>query len=330
MISKALITGLLLVFCLFEVHGQRIAFGSCSRHNSEEQLWNEVLDKKPAFWIWVGDNVYADTHDMGKMAASYDLQKSRLGYQTLLKQTKIYGTWDDHDYGINDGGKNFSKKRESKEQLLRFLDVPSNADVRFREGVYQSYIIGEGNQKINLILLDTRSFRDTLMASSAKGRRYEINPDGDILGTEQWNWLEKELKRKDVAANMIVSSIQFIANDHGFEKWGNFPMARQKMLDLLVRTQPVFTFFLSGDRHIAEISKLDVPGLKFPLYDITSSGLTHTWSVIGTEKNSNRIGDLIVERNFGLIDFSWLDGKPVITMQIIGAGGSVLAAHKLR
>lgn len=311
------------------VSGQRIAFGSCSRHNMENQLWSEVNNTKPGFWIWAGDNIYADTHDMVKMRAMYAQQKNRPEYQKLRQSSIIYGTWDDHDYGVNDGGKFYAKKEESKALLLDFLDVPSDAEVRKHAGVYQSYYGGSDNRKVKFILLDTRSFRDTLNPSVQKGKRYEINSDGDILGDEQWIWLENELKNSDAAVNIIVSSIQFIANDHGFEKWGNFPRARQRMVDLLTRVKPSFTFFISGDRHIAEVSKISIQGLSYPLYDVTSSGLTHTWSVIGTEVNQARVGSLIVERNFGLIDINWKKNKPLVTIRIVGPKGKNLLVQTL-
>lgn len=327
---------LVLLLSVFFIYGtqfclaQRIAFGSCSRHNQENQLWDEVVAQKPECWVWMGDNIYADTQDMSKMAAMYDQQKNRSSYQKLRDWSAIYGVWDDHDYGINDGGKYFSKKRESKDQLLRFLDVPDDAEVRKHEGVYQSYVLGQEKKTIKLILLDTRYFRDTLMASKTKGKRYEINPDGDILGDEQWKWLKNELKTSTSAVNIIVTSIQFISNEHGYEKWGNFPKARQRMLDLLAEVQPSFTFFISGDRHIAEVSKMNVPGLKYPIYDVTSSGLTHTWTVVGEEPNQYRVSPILVERNFGLMDAVWKKNKPSIQIRIIGPQNKVLYSQMLK
>jgi len=329
---KELLRGIAIIALLSSqpLTAQRIAFGSCSRHTSENQLWNEVNNLSPDIWIWAGDNIYADTHDMDKMREMYNLQKNRPGYKTLEKQSVIYGTWDDHDYGVNDGGKFFPQKKKSKDELLKFLNVPEVAEVRNHEGVYQSYTAGEGKRKVKIILLDTRYFRDTLMASATKEKRYEINPDGDILGEEQWSWLEKELGNSDAKIHIIVSSIQFIANDHGFEKWGNFPKARQRMIDLLTKVKPSYTFFISGDRHMAEISKLDLPGLPYPLFDVTSSGLTHTWTIAGTEKNTARTGPLIVERNFGLIDLSWKKGKPDVNVQLVGPGGKILHSRQLK
>jgi alkaline phosphatase D len=125
-----LTTGLLLLI-LGAAHAQtstpltRIAFGSCSR-NELKQLWPDVVAQDPQLWIWGGDNIYGDSHDASVLRKKYDAQKRDPGYQMLLKTCPVIGTWDDHDYGVNDGGKYFSKKEESKTELLRFLDVPPN------------------------------------------------------------------------------------------------------------------------------------------------------------------------------------------------------------
>lgn len=286
-------------------------------------MWAEVLRQKPDLWMWIGDNVYADTHDMDSMQLFYTMQKNHPDYQKMMQAFPIIGTWDDHDYGTNDGGKYFSKKKESKEQLLEFLDIPAGAEVRKHEGVYQSFVYGSGKQKIKIILLDTRNFRDTLGRSKEKGKRYVVNEEGDILGEEQWTWLEKELKSSDAQLHIIASSIQFLANEHIFEKWGNFPKARLRMLDLISKVKPVNAFFVSGDRHMAEISKLNLTGLDYPLYDFTSSGLTHTWSTPWEEKNSLRVGELVIQKNYGLINIEWKKKGPVVTIQARGKDNTV-------
>ena len=306
----------------------RVTFGSCSRQQSENQLWQEVIGKKPDAWIWLGDNIYGDTHNTDSLRAMYRRQKSRPTYQRLLNVMPVYGTWDDHDYGVNDGGKYFSKKRESQQVLLDFLDVPAEAPVRKQEGVYQSYMLGNARIPVKLLLLDTRYFRDTLARSAEKGVRYKINPDGDILGEEQWKWLEQELRTSTAAVNLIGSSIQFISGEHGFEKWANFPAAYRRMLDLLARVKPKGVVFLSGDRHMAEVSAMKVEGLPYELVDVTSSGLTHTWSVGGSEPNRYRKGAMLAERNFGVLDFSRRRGSIQLTVSFIGNGGKVLSRQR--
>ena len=283
-------------------------------------MWADIVAQKPELWIWLGDNVYADTHDMKVLRTQYEKQKTNTEYQQLMKTCPIIGTWDDHDYGINDSGKYFTKKKESKEELLRFLDAPAGSPVRKHEGVYSSYTLGARKQKVKVILLDTRYFRDTVYRSTVPGKRYDINTTGDILGEEQWKWLENELKTSDAEVNIIGSSIQFIANDHGYEKWGNFPAARERFIKLLSTIKPKNTFIISGDRHMAEVSKMNISGLPYALYDFTSSGLTHTWSdpTMTTEVNQNRVGDLIIQKTFGLLEIDWTGKQPKVNLQIRG------------
>src|SRR6478736_4282637 len=79
-----------------------IAFGSCSDEDKPQELWNDIVKQKPSLWIWGGDNVYADSGDTLNLKARYAKQKSDSGYQQLLQTCPITGTWDDHDYGVND------------------------------------------------------------------------------------------------------------------------------------------------------------------------------------------------------------------------------------
>lgn len=308
----------------------KVAFGSCSHEDDPDQLWTEIVATGPDLWIWLGDNIYGDSPDLDVLKAKYEMQKSSSGYQSLLKTTKVIGTWDDHDYGINDGGKYFQQKEGSKKLALDFLGVPEKANVRKRDGIYDSYTVGTDDRIVKVILLDTRYFRDTLHRSSVKGRRYEANPDGDILGDAQWEWLEKELKSSDAAIHIIASSIQFVANEHGFEKWGNFPRSRQRMLDLLAKIKPNNTFFISGDRHIGEVSKMSVDSLPYSLYDFTSSGLTHTWDEIREEPNEYRVGQLIVQKNFGLITINWNQNLPDLVFELRGKDGVVWQSTPVR
>src|SRR5688572_17679026 len=101
---------IIVVYCFslisFGCHAQKalqtIAFGSCSHEDDSTQLWDDIAARKPDLWIWMGDNIYGDTHDMSLLKKKYDIQKARPDYQRLLKTCPVIGTWDDHDYGIND------------------------------------------------------------------------------------------------------------------------------------------------------------------------------------------------------------------------------------
>jgi alkaline phosphatase D len=294
-----------------------IAFGSCNKLDKPQNMWDAIVANNPNLWIWLGDIVYADTEDMKALAADYKRLKMEPGYKALRKSTQIIGIYDDHDYGKNDGDKTFPMKKGAQKALLDFLDVPRNAPVRRQEGAYCAYTFGQGPGRVKVIMLDTRYFRDPLQPDSTKQRRYLPNTEGDMLGEAQWQWLENELRNSEADLNILCSSVQVLADEHPYEKWGNFPAARKRLLNLIVRTQPKNLLILSGDRHMAEISRLDVQGLPYPLYDFTSSGLTHIRSGL-SETNKLRAGELILQRNFGLLKIFWENGRPVVRMEVRG------------
>jgi alkaline phosphatase D len=280
-----------------------IAFGSCNREDLPQDIWNQIALNNPDLWIWTGDNIYGDSEDMNVLKEKYLKQKNGTAYRKFRENTLITGIWDDHDFGVNDGGKEYPYKKESKALMLDFLDVPRNEAVWNREGAYQSYTFGPPGKKIKLILLDSRYFRDPLQPAKKTGVRYEINEEGDILGEPQWAWLKNELSRNEADFHLLANGIQIIPEEQGFEKWANFPKARTRLLNLLEETKPKNPLLISGDRHIAEYSRLKTNTLDIP--EITSSGLTHTWETVKEELNKYRLGKMVVSLNFGLLHIDW-------------------------
>jgi alkaline phosphatase D len=291
-----------------------IAFGSCSDQKRPQPLWDDIVAQKPDLWIWLGDNIYGDSENMDTLRAKYARQKSNPIYQQLRQSTPIIGVWDDHDYGVNDGGKEYPKRKESQQVMLDFLDVSAENPLRTQEGGYSAHSYGPKGQRVKVILLDGRYFRDPLKKD---GKANVPDPTGDMLGEAQWQWLEKQLTNSDADLHIIGSGIQVLPEEHVYEKWANFPTARQRLLDLLGKTKPKGAFLISGDRHMAEVSKVSVPGLGYDLYDITSSGLTHV-SAPHEEPNRHRVGKIVSELNYGLITIDWNRPRPVVTVRING------------
>ncbi len=291
-----------------------IAFGSCSDQKRPQPLWDDIRQQQPQVWIWLGDNIYGDSENMDTLKAKYDRQRSHPEYQKLRRETKIIGVWDDHDYGVNDGGKEYPMKIESQQLMLDFLDVDQHSALRQQEGAFSVHTFGHKGQKVKIILLDGRYFRDPL---KKEGKNNIPDPAGDMLGEAQWRWLEQQLRGSDADIHIIGCGIQFLSEEHPYEKWANFPTARKRLLDLFSSTRPKGLLLISGDRHIAEVSGITVPGLGYTLYDIASSGLTHV-SKPHEEPNRYRIGAMITQLNYGLIRINW-DKHPLsATVQIKG------------
>lgn len=159
-------------------------------------------------------------------------------------------------------------------------------------------------------------------------RVYQINENGGVLGEEQWKWLENELKSSPAKVNLIVSGIQILPTEHAYEKWANFPREREKLLNLISESGVNTPILLSGDRHIAEVMKLTDSRFPEGIYEITSSGLTHTWNTLSEEKNSYRVSDLIAKLNYGLASINWRKGE--VTFQVKGEEGATYASQVIK
>ena len=303
-----------------------IAFGSCSDQKRPQPLWDDIVAQKPDIWIWLGDNIYGDSESMDTLRAKYDKQKANPVYQQLRQSTPIIGVWDDHDYGVNDGGKEYPKRKESQQVMLDFLDVPRTSPLRTQEGAYSTNVYGPKGQRVKVILLDGRYFRDPL---KKENKQNVPDPSGDMLGETQWQWLEQQLTNSDADIHIIGSGIQVLPEEHVYEKWANFPTARQRLLDLLSKTKPKGALLISGDRHMAEVSKVSVPGLNYDLFDITSSGLTHV-SAPHQEANRHRVGEIVSELNYGVITINWNARPLTANVRINGDKGATYLTQEIK
>ncbi|MGB1128759.1 MAG: alkaline phosphatase D family protein [Haloferula sp.] len=287
---------------------EQLVFVSCFKQTRPAPAMESIAALKPDVFVWMGDNVYGDTEDMAVLKQKYQVVKDLPAYQRVLKEATVLGTWDDHDYGDNDAGKEFPKRAESQQVFLDFIDEPEVSPRRKQEGVYGFRDFGPEGKQVRVILLDTRYHRDP------------IGSDGTMLGEAQWAWLEQALVESKASVNIVVSSIQFLPEGHRFEKWSNFPKEQKRMLDLLARNEVPPVLFLSGDRHLAEIS-LDTERVGYPLYDITSSSLNLPLGGAKDEPNGHRVGRNFRPANFGTLSFDWSRKIPVVTAAIRDQNG---------
>jgi alkaline phosphatase D len=304
-----------------------IAFGSCNNQFLVNPFWNEIAKNNPDIWIWGGDIIYSDTEDMAFLEENYIKQKNNPEYANFSKNIEILATWDDHDYGLNDGGADYSKKVASQQLFLDFIDVSKNDERRKQEGVYFSKDYVVENETIKIILLDTRYFRTALLPSTESKKRYQpmASNDATMLGKTQWNWLKNQLQNSKASYTIIVSSIQFLSSEHGFESWGNMPNEVKKLEDLISSTKAKNVLILSGDRHISEISKKEITNLNYPLIDFTSSGLTHSYTNYSGEPNKFRVGNVVSKKSFGLLKFNFKTNT--VVMEIRGENNTILESY---
>ena len=328
-----------------------LAFGSC--HNAfkikpnDPNIWKQIREnEQPQAFVWAGDAVYPPQRRVAspeQLRELYEDMNSNetIGYAGWKPPLGIFGTWDDHDYGGNDMGREMPNKNERAQAFYEFLQIPALTDDR--DGLYYSVTFGEPPQQTKLILLDTRWHRGRhclpslatnipLGAGISAAIRwalagFNVNawwPFWDcwstsVLGKDQWTWLEQELMESKAQVNVVVSSIQVLTTNPTVESWGHFPYERQHLLKLLGRGISGLVV-LSGDVHHAEILDPLAALLmkeRRSFLEVTSSGMTHDCSqpVYGAmckpildHYNQHRFettNNIYIGKNYGSILINW-------------------------
>lgn len=320
----------------------RIAFGSCygqfGVHN--DQVWQAIRRQQADLFIWSGDVAYTDVFIpfYSRYATREEWQyklnttKADPGYTSLRAESMIIGTWDDHDSGLDDGDKTNPHLTLAKELFLEFIDEPLESTRRKHAGIQASYIFGTGNRTVKVILLDVRTFRDPWTYT-------EWNYEGDSLGVEQWEWLERELSAPGavtiVVSGTVYAGLQvFVEDKYGVvDRW--HPASAARLAALL---SPIpGAFVISGDVHQAEM--IHFPCSEAVVREVTSSGLSHSvvsqWGILGVLYNylliplSWNASPRHLVKNFGTIDIAW-ENDPLVTISLRNDNGEVLFRESFR
>ncbi len=331
----------------------KIAFGSCVIHNRLAPLLNSVVKSDSDLFLMIGDAGYPDVNDEftglvhpwpskntpKRIKEVYQQLGALDDYINLEKNVPIMATWDDHDYGINDGDGSFEYKEESQQLFLDFFNEPKDSTRRNSPGVYQAKTFGQKGHRVQVILLDTRYFRSKPVAdlrSDEEKKRLNIegrylpseNPEATILGKTQWSWLEQQL-REPAEVRLLVSTYPVISNQVGRDGWGNFPLERQRLFNLIEETKANGVIMLSGDVHHSEISMLD--DQTYPMIDFTSSSIgADAGDNLGYANPYRMDGMQYGKINFGLIEIDWqAKPSPKIKLSVEGEGKEVGFAYEL-
>ncbi|WP_419317703.1 alkaline phosphatase D family protein [Caulobacter sp. ErkDOM-E] len=316
----------------------RIAFGSCANQDKDQPIWEAIFEQKPDLFVFLGDNIYADTRDPKVMAAKYATLAAKPHFKRLRDTTPVIAIWDDHDFGENDAGADYPMKAESRRQFCDFWGEPADSPRRTRDGVYAAYVFGPDGRRVQIILPDLRWNRTPLAVKTfkggykpwavARGLSGKETPgpydriadlDATMIGEPQWTWLEQQLAQP-ADLRIFGSSLQVLADFAGWESWINYARDHQRLFDAIRRQKADRLICISGDTHYAEVSRLDT-NVPYPIWDVTSSGLTEVWPV--TPPNALRVSPVLRERNFGMIEIDWSGPAPVATLRVHDEKGAV-------
>jgi alkaline phosphatase D len=324
----------------------RVGLGSCLRQDLDMPVWSAVHDRQPDTFIFMGDNVYADIGPYKRMDPPDNFDAA---YQTLANQSEfsafraamdergipLLATWDDHDYGLNDGGADYPHKLAAKRAFLEFFNTVTPAVTSLDEpGIYSSKTVVTGNGLVvQFIVLDTRSFRSSMEKRKNNelcqrgGWEFMTEADATVLGETQWQWLQGELT-KPADVRLLVSSIQVLPTQQCFEKWSNFPQERERLFSLIQQTKANGVVLVSGDRHLSEISVLEREDFSYPLYELTSSGLNSAlkgrFNSDDEPNNLRALPNNITVDSFGEIDIVGQAPEFELVLRLLSESGDIL------
>lgn len=315
-----------------------VAFGSCAYVNDTSAdrpgepygnsytIFRSIVAKNPDLMLWLGDNWYyreVDCFAESKMRARIMRDRSLAEMQPLFGSTHNYAIWDDHDFGENDADRTYPLRRES---LNIFKDYWPNQTFGTLEtpGVFFRFVWGD----VEFFMMDDRFHRSP--------DHMPAGPDKTMFGKDQLQWLKESLVSSTATFKVIVNGNQILEQSN-VETLRNYPDEFDELMGWLRGRKINGVLFLSGDRHLADLSVLRDSSF-YPLYDFTSSPLTaglasdrkpgeNPLGVPGTFVND--------ARNFGLLRFEGKANERRLTMELYDSDGRlrwsrVVKASELR
>lgn len=275
-------------------------------------IFNSIADKHPDLMVWLGDNVYLREPDWGSWTGfmhRYTHTRSLPELQRLLRSTHHYATWDDHDFGPNDGDASFINADMARRAFDLFWPNPS-CGAPGVGGITTMFSYAD----VDFFLLDDRSFRVPPEV---------VTDSATMLGHAQIDWLIRALKYSDASFKIIALGGQFLNTAPVYETYATYPAERQRILDRISREGISGVVFLTGDRHFTELAKAELPSGK-PLYDLTVSPFT---SSPYSPRETNGLGvpgTRVDQRNFALLRFDGPKGHRTLTITVHDKDGKQL------
>ena len=300
-----------------------VAMGSCNYVNEEAddrpgkpyggdyRIFNSIADRNPDLMLWLGDNIYLrepDWDSRSGMVHRYTHTRSLPELQRLLTSTSHYAIWDDHDFGPNDGDGSFVHSATSLELFNLFWPNPTAGQPGVG-GIGTQFSYGD----IDFFLLDDRSFRT----------RSDLKTSAPtILGQLQIDRLIEGLKFSKAPFKLVALGGQFLNTLKQYENYANYA-ERQTIIDRIQQEGIKGVFFLTGDRHFTELSKLELPDGNV-IHDLTVSPLTST-AYDPKEENTLRVeGTRVGQRNFATLTFSGHREARSMTIRVFDSDGKQL------
>ena len=158
----------------------RVAFGSCRKQLKPQPVWDAVAAQSPALWLWLGDAMYPK----GSVTSAAQLREAYAqAGEPALRGVPVDGVYDDHDYGLNDGGVGWELKEDARQLFLdEVVGAPADSARRTqRGGLYGSRTLGEPPRQLKVVMLRHTGITaraDSFILNQGGDARHALRPSG--------------------------------------------------------------------------------------------------------------------------------------------------------
>ncbi len=292
-----------------------IAFASCAREDDgSAEVWTRMRLRSVDAVTLLGDTPYIDTTDLEQQRRRYREFASVPSFAALVRETPLYSTWDDHDFGANDTDGRLAGKENSRQA---FREHRPHAIPEEQPGIHQSFRVGD----IEVFLLDTRWYARTEPST--------FDPEQPtLLGAEQWAWLEQELRASTAVFKVIAAGMIFndAVRPNKTDYWGHYPHEQQALYELIGRLKLEGVVLVGGDIHrhriVRHLDSKDAVG--YELVEFISSPVHDQIIAAANAPHPGLVLDIGTGNIYLELSCDTAGEEPVLTSRYVDAAGRVL------
>ncbi|MGH7389658.1 MAG: alkaline phosphatase D family protein [Candidatus Rokuibacteriota bacterium] len=204
------------------------------------RLLESVARQQPAFFLHLGDTIYAD-HPKDRFVATLSAYRSKHRenrddrfLQRMLAAMPVAAIWDDHEVQ-NDFNRTHPALPLGRQAFLEYWPMrTADPTVLYRRFAW--------TPAAEFFVLDCRSHRSPQSDSDG--------PAKTMLGKEQKAWLKERLAASKATFKFLVSSVPFLVPAGG-DVWHTYPTERRELRAFFEAESIRNVIILSADWHMA-------------------------------------------------------------------------------
>lgn len=315
----------------------RVAVACCVEPDRRQRAWEPIRRFNPDLVLMMGDMIDVNADDLEDLTDGYEVLSRSRGLRLIRQSAYTMAVWNEYDYALNGRVDNTHKhKAEVRQHFIEYWNEPYNTERYYRQdGLYGSMFLGQGERRIQILMLDTRWHRQPLKRASWWQRQidywwhqrgsWQAESGAKLLGNKQWEWLEAQLQQP-AAVRIIASSIPILAGEQGFDTWSLFGNERQKLRAVLQRTNANGVILVGAGTHWGDLS-YDSTATDYGVWQLTPGSINQNARFIPA--NPFRAGRPSVESRYGTVEVFWRADDPLVTIATRDVDGRVINQEEL-